>query len=174
MGSKLPDDLKWSEAALALMEGNTDKTSVKAVCTTITKNSEAKDKKEACMSTVVDLATWTKGAAVFFPEPYLVTLFPVVMALCADKDKKVQIKAQEVRLPPPDPARAASSRPRPTASRLGPPAPRAPRAASPRPPPRPRRPQSDVPTVVPGPPDIRICCRSLSSPARTSRRPPRR
>jgi len=94
MGSKLPDDLKWSEAAAELL-AETDKTSVKAICVTITKNAESKDKKEACMATITDLSKWTKEAAVFWPEAYLVTVFPVVMAMCADKAKPVQIKAQE-------------------------------------------------------------------------------
>jgi len=96
MGSKLPDDVKWSEAAAELL-AETDKTSVKAICVTITKNAESKDKKEACMATITDLSKWTKEAAVFWPEAYLVTVFPVVMAMCADKAKPVQIKAQEVR-----------------------------------------------------------------------------
>ena len=52
MGSKLPDDLKWSEAAAELL-AETDKTSVKAMC--ITKNAESKEKKEACMGPGADL-----------------------------------------------------------------------------------------------------------------------
>ena len=102
MGSKLPEDLAWSESAAALLS-DTDKTSVKSICVTITKNAESKDKKEACMATVIDLAKWAKENAVFWPEPYLVTIFPVVMAMCADKLKPVQVKAQEVRARAPFP-----------------------------------------------------------------------
>jgi len=92
--SKLPDDLKWSEDALPLLE-QTDKTSCKAVCTTLGKAAAEKATKEATMVAVKDLATWTKEQNVFWTEPYIMTLFPTVMALSADKERKVQIKAQE-------------------------------------------------------------------------------
>lgn len=166
MGSKLPDDVKWSEAAAELL-AETDKTSVKAICVTITKNAESKDKKEACMATITDLSKWTKEAAVFWPEAYLVTVFPVVMAMCADKAKPVQIKAQEVRARavPPSAGFPTGHPTRPMRGGLArrliasvhPP--RIARAASPRPPPPARRPPS-TPRTGPGPrPEIRICHR---------------
>ena len=96
MGSKLPDDMKWSEAAAALL-AETDKSSAKSVCITVNKSKDEKDKKEASMAAVKDLATWAKEAGAFWPEPYLVTVFPTVLALCADKAKPVQVKAEEVR-----------------------------------------------------------------------------
>merc|ERR1719261_2029128 len=94
MGSKLPDDLKWCEAAAAFL-AETDKTSAKSVCIAVNKSKDDKDKKEAAMATVKDLAVWAKETAVFWPEPYLVTVFPTVLALCADKAKPVQVKAEE-------------------------------------------------------------------------------
>merc|ERR1719487_1146700 len=51
--------------------------------------------KEAAMEVTKDLAVWAKEKGVFWVEPYLVTVFPTVMALCADKAKPVQVKAQE-------------------------------------------------------------------------------
>ena len=95
MGSKLPEDLKWSEAAVTLL-AETEKKSVKSVCITINKACAEKDKKVAAMAAVVDLATWAKETNVFWPEPYLVTVMPNVLALCADKQKDVQVKAEEV------------------------------------------------------------------------------
>ena len=95
MGSKLPEDLKWSEAAVTLL-AETEKKSCKSVCITINKACAEKDKKVAAMSAVVDLATWAKETSVFWPEPYLVTCMPNVLALCADKQKDVQVKAEEV------------------------------------------------------------------------------
>ena len=95
MGSKLPEDLKWSEAAATLL-AETEKKSVKAVSTTINKACAEKDKKVSAMAAVVDLATWAKEAGAFWPEPYLVALMPNVLALCADKQKDVQVKAEEV------------------------------------------------------------------------------
>ena len=95
MGSKLPEDLKWSEAAVTLL-AETEKKSCKSVCITINKACAEKDKKVAAMSAVVDLATWAKETNVFWPEPYLVTCMPNVLALCADKQKDVQVKAEEV------------------------------------------------------------------------------
>ena len=71
--SKLPADLKWSELAAPLLE-QTEKTSCKAA--------EVKDTKEAAMAAVKDLATWATEQKVFWPEPYIVTLFPTVMKLC--------------------------------------------------------------------------------------------
>ena len=59
--SKLPDDLKWSEASAALL-AETDKTSAKSVCIAVKKAADAKDSKEAAMSVVVDLCTWAKDA----------------------------------------------------------------------------------------------------------------
>ena len=95
MGSKLPEDLKWSEAAITLL-AETEKKSCKSVCITINKACSEKDKKVSAMAAVVDLATWAKEASVFWPEPYLVTCMPNVLALCADKQKDVQLKAEEV------------------------------------------------------------------------------
>ena len=95
MGSKLPEDLKWSEAAATLL-AETEKKSVKAVSTTINKACAEKEKKVSAMAAVVDLATWAKEAGAFWPEPYLVALMPNVLALCADKQKDVQVKAEEV------------------------------------------------------------------------------
>ena len=102
MGSKLPDDLKWSPEAVTLL-AETEKKSVKSVCITINKAAQEKDSKVASMIAVIDLATWAKEAGVFWPEPYLVTVMPTVLALCADKQRDVQVKAEEVtasRLPP--------------------------------------------------------------------------
>ena len=90
--SKLPTDLPWSEESLKLLE-QTDKESVKAVCIAIGKAADAKDSKEAAMQCITDLATWVKGAGVLWAESYLITLFPTIMALCADKQRPVQIKA---------------------------------------------------------------------------------
>ena len=92
--SKLPDDLAWSDASKTLLE-QTDKASVKAVTTAIGKAAEAKDTKEAAMSAVIDLAKWAKENKALWVESYLITLFPTVMALIADKQKPVQIKAEE-------------------------------------------------------------------------------
>jgi len=94
MGSKLPEDLAWSESSVTLL-AETDKTSVKSVCITINKAADAKDTKESAMQAVTDLCKWSKEAGVFFPEPYLATVFPTVMSLCADKARPVQIKAKE-------------------------------------------------------------------------------
>jgi elongation factor 3 len=92
--SKLPDDLAWSEAAKAVL-ADTDKTSCKAVVTTIGKAAEVKDTKEGAMQAIVDLAKWGKSEGALWIEPYLVTIFPTIMALCADKQRPVQIKAEE-------------------------------------------------------------------------------
>jgi len=91
--SKLPDSLSWSEDAAKILE-QTDKESAKAVATAIGKAAEAKDTKEGAMQAVTDLATWAKAEKALWVEPYLITLFPQVMALCADKQKPVQIKAE--------------------------------------------------------------------------------
>ena len=56
--SKLPDSLTWSEAAASILN-ETDKTSCKAVITTIGKAAEAKETKEAAMAA---FATW-RGAS---------------------------------------------------------------------------------------------------------------
>ena len=82
--SKLPDDLAWCEAAKTLLD-QTDKASAKAVVTAIAKAADAKDTKEAAMNATEDLAKWAKSAGVYWVEPYLVTLFPCIMALSADK-----------------------------------------------------------------------------------------
>ena len=92
--SKLPDDLPWSDVAKTLLD-QTDKKSANAVATAIQKAAEAKDTKEAAMQTATDLAKWSKANGKLWVEPYLITLFPSIMALAADKDRKVQIKAQE-------------------------------------------------------------------------------
>mmetsp|Transcript_16738 Transcript_16738/g.54494 ORF Transcript_16738/g.54494 Transcript_16738/m.54494 type:complete len:1036 (+) Transcript_16738:43-3150(+) len=92
--SKLPEDLPWSENAATLL-AETDKTSVKAVCTTIRKSADEKAKKAACMEAVTDLAKWSSKEGVYWPESFLMTLFETVMALVADKDRAVQIKAEE-------------------------------------------------------------------------------
>ena len=92
--SKLPDDLAWSEASKTILE-QTDKESAKAVVTAIGKACEVKDTKEGAMQCVIDLAKWAKGAEARWAEPYLITLFPNIMALCADKLKPVQLKADE-------------------------------------------------------------------------------
>ena len=89
--SKLPTDLPWAEASKTLL-AETDKESVKAVCTAIGKACENKDTKEAAMQAVVDLATWAKENSILWTEPYLVTL-PQIMALAADKARPAQIKA---------------------------------------------------------------------------------
>jgi len=90
--SKLPDDLAWSETSVTLL-AETDKTSAKSVAVTISKAAENKDTKEAAMQAITDLATWAKAQGVFWVEPYLVTLFPSICALMADKARPVQIKA---------------------------------------------------------------------------------
>ena len=46
------------------------------------------------MAGVKDLAAWAKEAGARWPEPFLfLSLFPTVMALCADKAKPVSIEA---------------------------------------------------------------------------------
>ena len=92
--SKLPDTIAWTESSLTLLE-QTDKSSVKSVAVTIGKAAEVKETKEAAMVAVTDLAKWAKGEKALFVEPYLITLFPTIMALCADKQRPVQIKAEE-------------------------------------------------------------------------------
>merc|ERR1719230_696821 len=47
------------------------------------------------MQCVIDLAKWSKEAKAQWVESYLIPLFPTVMALIADKQKPVQIKAEE-------------------------------------------------------------------------------
>jgi len=92
--SKLPDDIKWSEEASPIL-AETDKTSCKAVCTALRKAAEVKATKAAAMAGVIDLATWAKEAEARWVESFLMTLFSTIMALCADKDRAVQIKADE-------------------------------------------------------------------------------
>jgi len=91
--SKLPTDMPWSEEALKILE-QTDKESAKAVVTAIGKAAEVKDTKEAACSAITDLATWSKANEQLWVEPYLITLFPTIMALNADKQRPVQIKAE--------------------------------------------------------------------------------
>ena len=91
--SKLPDTVKWSEEALKILE-QTDKESAKAVVTAISKAAEVKDTKEAAMMATADLAVWSKEEKALWVEPYLITLFPTIMALTADKLRPVQIKAE--------------------------------------------------------------------------------
>ena len=91
--SKLPDTVKWSEEALKILE-QTDKESAKAVVTAISKAAEVKDTKEAAMIATTDLAVWSKEEKALWVEPYLITLFPTIMALTADKLRPVQIKAE--------------------------------------------------------------------------------
>jgi len=90
--SKLPDTVAWSEASAKILE-QTDKASAKAVVTAISKAAENKDDKVAAMEAVIDLAKWAKENSALWVEPYLITLFPNIMALCADKQRPVQIKA---------------------------------------------------------------------------------
>jgi len=92
--SKLPEDLPWAEASIKLLE-QTDKTSAKAVVTAIEKAAEAKDTKESAMQATLDICKWAKEAKAVWVESYWITLFPTVMALVADKQKPVQIKAEE-------------------------------------------------------------------------------
>ena len=92
--SKLPDDLAWSDMAKSILE-QTDKESCKAVTVSISKAAEVKDTKEAAMAAVIDLAKWAKTSSARWVEPYLITLFPTIMSLCADKQKNVQVKADE-------------------------------------------------------------------------------
>ena len=63
MGSKLPDDLKWTESAAALL-AETDKTSAKSVCITVKKAAEAKETKEAAMEAITCVCKWAKEAGV--------------------------------------------------------------------------------------------------------------
>eukprot|EP00966_Prymnesium_polylepis_P174381 4034824-Prymnesium_polylepis.1 len=92
--SKLPEDIKWSEEAAPLLE-ETDKTSCKAVCTALRKAAEVKATKAGAMAAVIDLAKWAKETENLWVESFLITLFPTIMALCADKEKSVQVKADE-------------------------------------------------------------------------------
>lgn len=95
MGEKLPDadEFPWSAESATLLE-ETDKTSIKAVVTTIRKKCEDKACKEAAMQAVTDLATWAAEQKVLWLEPYLITVFEQIMALCADKQRPVQLKAE--------------------------------------------------------------------------------
>jgi len=92
--SKLPTSLPWSESAKTLLE-QTDKESAKAVATAIAKAAEVKETKEAAMQATVDLAIWAKAEKALWVESYLITLFPTIMALCADKQRPVQIIAEK-------------------------------------------------------------------------------
>ena len=81
MGEKLPDadEFPWSAESATLLE-ETDKTSIKAVVTTIKKKCDDKACKEACMQAVTDLASWAKEQKVLWLEPYLITVFEQIMA----------------------------------------------------------------------------------------------
>ena len=46
------------------------------------------------MIATADLAVWSKEEKALWVEPYLITLFPTIMALTADKLRPVQIKAE--------------------------------------------------------------------------------
>ena len=46
------------------------------------------------MAAVTDIANWAKQEKVFWPESYLISLFPQVLTLSADKERKVQLKAE--------------------------------------------------------------------------------
>ena len=46
------------------------------------------------MIATTDLAVWSKEEKALWVEPYLITLFPTIMALTADKLRPVQIKAE--------------------------------------------------------------------------------
>ena len=95
MGEKLPDadEFPWSAESATLLE-ETDKTSIKAVVTTIKKKCDDKACKEACMQAVTDLASWAKEQKVLWLEPYLITVFEQIMALVSDKQRPVQLKAE--------------------------------------------------------------------------------
>jgi hypothetical protein len=92
--SKLSIDIKWSAEAIPLLE-QTDKSSAKSVCTTLRKAAESKDTKLGSMAAFIDLATWAKENSQLWVESFLMTMFPTVMALSADKDRKVQLKADQ-------------------------------------------------------------------------------
>ena len=92
--SKLPEDLAWSAESAELLS-QTDKTSCKAVVTTLLKAAEVKATKAVCMTAMLELATWATENKAVWVESYLVTLFPAMMALVADKDRKVQIEAEK-------------------------------------------------------------------------------
>merc|ERR1719201_342448 len=47
------------------------------------------------MEAIIDLASWGKENSALWIEPYLITLFPTIMALVADKQRPVQLKADE-------------------------------------------------------------------------------
>ena len=95
--SKLPADIAWSEEAKPILD-QTDKTSAKAVATALRKAAEVKATKAAAMAGVKDWAKWAKETSNLWCESFLMTLFPTVMALCADKDRPVQLKADEAGL----------------------------------------------------------------------------
>jgi len=90
--SKLNDTLKFSEAAAPIV-AETDVTSCKAVCTALRKAAEVKATKAGAMAGVKDLAEWAKANGAVWCESFLMTLFPTVMALCADKERPVQLAA---------------------------------------------------------------------------------
>lgn len=81
----------WSEEAKALLqEAATD---AKSACEALRAASSRKDDKLAALAGVRDLAAWAEAEGVFWTEPYLVTLLPSVMSLCADKERPVQLAA---------------------------------------------------------------------------------
>ena len=85
--SKLSTELAWSDEAKAILE-QTDKESAKAVCVSIGKAAEVKDTKVNAMKAIQDLAAY--GKENMWVEPYLITLFPTIMAACADKLHNLQ------------------------------------------------------------------------------------
>jgi elongation factor 3 len=66
-----------------------------ALSTRVLQSADEKAKKAACMEAVTDLANWSSKEGIYWTESYLMTLFDTVMALVADKDRAVQVKAEE-------------------------------------------------------------------------------
>ena len=87
-------DVAWSDGVDSLL-AKCDKTSAKAVCTALHAATEDKDTKAAAMAGIKDLAMWVKGGQAYWVEAYLISLFPSVMSLCADKDRAVQLAADD-------------------------------------------------------------------------------
>ena len=92
--TKIPADLEWDPEARQFL-AMADCTSAKAVCVAIGRAANEKGTREVAMSAVIDLCTWAKANGILFCEPYLITLFATVMSLSADKDKRVQQRAEE-------------------------------------------------------------------------------
>ena len=68
MGSKLPEDLKWSEAAITLL-AETEKKSCKSVCITINKACSEKDKKASTLHHYC-VEKFRRGATLFFSPTF--------------------------------------------------------------------------------------------------------